>query len=96
MERSRGYPVGRYQDRTLLAGQVEYRRGIYRKLGGVVFGGVAEVAPTLHDFTSSDLLPSVGIGIRYMVSEIHRLNLRADLAQGRDETTLYVSVGEAF
>ena len=92
----RGYSVGRYQDRTLLAGQVEYRRGIYKKLGGVVFGGVAQVGKNLHNFNSSDWLPGGGVGLRYLVSEVNKLNLRVDLAQGRDETTLYISVGEAF
>ena len=92
----RGYAVGRYQDRTLLAGQVEYRRGIYKKFGGVVFGGVAQVGRNLHDFDSSSWLPAAGAGLRYMVSKVHKLNFRVDLARGRDETTLYVSVGEAF
>jgi hypothetical protein len=92
----RGYTVGRYQDRTLLAGQVEYRRGLYKKFGGVVFGGIAQVGKTLHDFNSSSWLPAAGAGLRYMVSEVHKLNFRVDLARGRDETALYVSVGEAF
>ncbi len=92
----RGYTVGRYQDRTLLAGQVEYRRGLYKKFGGVVFGGIAQVGKNLHDFNSSSWLPAAGAGLRYMVSEVHKLNFRVDLARGRDETALYVSVGEAF
>jgi hypothetical protein len=92
----RGYSVGRYQDRTLLAGQVEYRRGLYKKFGGVVFGGIAQVGQNLHEFDSSSWLPAAGVGIRYVVSEVHKLNLRVDLARGRDETALYVSVGEAF
>ena len=92
----RGYAVGRYQDRTLLSGQVEYRRVLYKKFGGVVFGGVAQVGKNLHDFNSSDWLPGGGAGLRYLVSEIHKINMRVDLARGRDETALYVSVGEAF
>lgn len=92
----RGYAVGRYQARTLLAGQVEYRRLLYKKFGGVVFGGVAQVGQNLDDFNSSNWLPGVGAGLRYLVSEIHKINLRVDLARGRDETSLYVSVGEAF
>ncbi len=92
----RGYSVGRYQDRTLLSGQVEYRRNLYKKFGGVVFGGVAQVGRNLHDFNSSSWLPGVGAGLRYTVSEVHKLNLRLDVARGRDESALYVSVGEAF
>ena len=92
----RGYGVGRYQDRTLLSGQVEYRRGLYKKFGGVVFGGVAQVAEDFHDFNGSDWLPGVGVGLRYLVSEDNKLNLRLDVARGRDETTVYMSVGEAF
>lgn len=92
----RGYSVGRFQDRTSLSGQVEYRRGLYKKFGGVVFGGVAQVARNLHEFHSSDWLPGVGVGLRYLVSEVNKLNLRLDVARGRDETTVYMSVGEAF
>lgn len=92
----RGYTPGRYQDRTLLAGQVEYRRSLHRKFGVALFGGLAQVGRNLHAFHLSGWLPGAGAGLRYMVSEVHKINLRADVARGRDETTLYISVGEAF
>lgn len=61
-----------------------------------MFGGVAQVERNLRNYNSSGWLPGAGAGLRYMVSEVHRLNLRVDVARGRDETTVYVSVGEAF
>ncbi|MCP4902860.1 MAG: hypothetical protein GY906_38350 [bacterium] len=37
--------------------------------------------------------PSVGIGLRFMLSEKNRLNLSVDYAVGRDSDALYFYVG---
>jgi hypothetical protein len=99
----RGYEVGRFFDRAMLATQAEYRfslserLGFFGKFGFVAFAGVGEVAPSFGDFNSDDLLPSAGLGIRFLVAKENRINFRIDYAWGRAGSRgLYVGVGEAF
>ena len=92
----RGYPVGRYYDDAMYAAQVEYRAPLWRRLGAVVFGGVGSVAGSFGDLGSSDTLPAGGVGLRLLASQEQKLNLSLDLAYGRDESALYMYIGEAF
>ncbi len=41
-------------------------------------------------------LPSIGVGLRWVVAPQNDISLRFDIARGRDETIWYVGVGEAF
>jgi hypothetical protein len=92
----RGYPAGRYIDKDMLAAQVEYRRILFWRLGAVAFGGLGEVGPSWGEFNYTNLLPSVGGGARFNLSTKYHVNLRADIAQGRDEHTFSMGLGEAF
>lgn len=79
----RGYVGGRYRDETMLAGQLGYRWRFYKRFGGVVFGGVGQVGESLGDYNTDDLLPSGGVGLRFLLSEENRLNLSVDYAKRR-------------
>jgi outer membrane protein assembly factor BamA len=92
----RGYEYGQYQDKTLLAAQAEYRLRLTKRFGVVGFAGVGAVAPSLSDYSSDDLLPSVGAGLRYVLAEKNQISMRLDFAYGRDGGKLYFTVGEAF
>lgn len=92
----RGYPVGRYYDDALYALQLEYRAPLWKRLGAVVFAGVGSVASSLDRLDSAKSLSSTGVGLRYLASPAQRLNVSIDFAVGRDESTLYVYIGEAF
>jgi len=92
----RGYPAGRYIDRKMLATQAEYRLSLPKRLGIVGFAGLGEVGPTFGSFDYSNLLPSIGAGVRFKLSTKYHVNLRADIAQGRDQHTFSMGLGEAF
>lgn len=92
----RGYPVGRYYDDAMYAAQVEYRLPLWWRFGAVIFGGVGSVAGSFSDLGSSDTLPAAGVGLRFLASQEQKLNLSLDLAYGRDESTIYMYIGEAF
>jgi outer membrane protein assembly factor BamA len=92
----RGYTTGRYRDRSQLTAQIEYRRPMAGRWGWAAFAGVGTVAPTFSEMSSRDLLPSIGVGVRFSASKTQRVNLRVDLARGADESTLHISLGEAF
>ena len=92
----RGYETGRYRDRTMFAAQAEYRFPLAGRFGGVVFGGTGKVAPSFGDMGDQPDLPSIGFGLRWLAAEKARVNLSVDVARGRDSTSLYVYVKEAF
>jgi outer membrane protein assembly factor BamA len=96
----RGYTAGRYFTRYVLATQLEYRLVLPKRFGLVAFGGVGGVIPAgsqlLQRVQSSHFLPSGGGGLRFELSKKYHVNLRADIAQGRDGHTFSMGVGEAF
>jgi outer membrane protein assembly factor BamA len=93
----RGYTAGRYQDQSLIAAQAEWRVQFGSRWGGVVFGGVGQVAPNFSDMNSNNLLPGAGVGVRWMAAPQNKVNIRADVAWGDGEDALfYLSIGEAF
>lgn len=92
----RGYETGRYRDRATWAMQGEVRQHLFGKFGTVVFGGVGGIGSSFEELGHSDVLPSVGAGLRYQASKSNNINVRLDLAFGRDGHALYFSIGEAF
>lgn len=92
----RGYVAGRYIDRDMAAAQMEYRLSMPKRLGVVLFAGVGEVGPAFGEFNYSNQLPSIGVGPRFQLSTKYHVNLRADFAQGKNERTFSMGLGEAF
>lgn len=62
----------------------------------VAFAGIGQVAPSLKELTSDNLLPSAGLGLRFRASEEERVNLSIDFAVGKDSDAWYFRIGEAF
>ena len=93
----RGYEAGRYLDRYMVATQLEYRLVLPKRFGAVAFGGIGGIGPGGRElFRSSALLPAGGAGLRFMLSKSHHVNLRADLAVGKNEHTFSLGISEAF
>lgn len=92
----RGYESGRYRDRMHLASEVEYRRHLWKRISGAVFGGVGEVVEQLGDVNTSDLLWNGGAGVRFRLTKDNPLHYRIDLAVGQDGWEYYFSIGEEF
>ncbi len=92
----RGYTVGRFQDDQMFAIQGEYRLEFTERIGAVAFAGVGGVMPSLNAIAFDDLLPSGGVGFRYVLAEKNHIALRVDAAWGREGSQFYLTVGEAF
>jgi hypothetical protein len=92
----RGYTAGRYIDKKMLATQVEYRRDLRWRMGVAVFGGMGEVAPSFSKFDLENILPSGGVGPRFLLSSKYHVNLRADFAWGKNGNTFSMGLGESF
>ncbi|HEY7293068.1 MAG TPA: BamA/TamA family outer membrane protein [Vicinamibacterales bacterium] len=92
----RGYVVGQYRDRGLVAAQAEYRAEIWRFIGGTAFVGAGETVPAFDKLTWNQVLPGAGVGLRVTVANRNHVNIRADYAWGKNSHAFYVGVGEAF
>ena len=93
----RGYTAGRYLDRYMYATQLEYRLTLPKRFGVAAFGGIGEVIPgSSQVLRARNLLPAGGGGARFQLSKDYRVNLRADVARGKDNWTWSMGVGEAF
>ncbi len=93
----RGYAAGRYIDRYMMATQLEYRLVLPWRLGLVGFGGIGGVAPSGRElFRTNNFLPAGGGGLRFLLSKLYHVNLRADIAAGKNGHTFSMGLGEAF
>ncbi|MGR5431092.1 BamA/TamA family outer membrane protein [Vibrio astriarenae] len=89
----RGYIKGRYRDDHMMMGQMEYRLPIVQRLGMVFWGAAGSVAPSVSKL-SDDILTSYGTGFRFRIKD--KINLRADVGFGQNETAFYLNVNEVF
>jgi len=92
----RGYQAGRYRDRLMYAVQSEYRKTLGQRWGVVLFAGAGEVAKNWDSFSADNILPAGGTGIRFNLSKTRRINMRADIAYGKNGWSWNFSLGEAF
>lgn len=92
----RGYSNGKYRNDQLYAVQAEYRWRFYKKFGMVGFAGVASSVENFGDVFSSELLPGVGVGLRYLMIKKERINVGIDVAKGKDDWSLTFRIGESF
>ncbi len=92
----RGYEVGQYIDRVMLAAQAEYRLELPYRLGATAFFGAGEVARRWADLRSDALKPGGGVGLRFRLTKQNHINLRVDYAWGINSKGLYLGVSEAF
>jgi hypothetical protein len=92
----RGYVATRFLDNALAAAELEFRQSLPKRFGFVLFGGVSAVADDFGAFSSDDLKPNAGVGLRWMASTKYGVNLSVDYGIGEDSQAWYFSVGESF
>jgi outer membrane protein assembly factor BamA len=93
----RGYYGGRYRDRNMVLVQAEFRRRLFWRLGGVLFGGLGDVYNKSSDLDLSSPKYSYGAGMRFALNRKEQLNIRIDYGFGqRQNDGLYIQLGEAF
>ena len=81
----------------MIATQVEYRVSLPKSFGLAAFGGIGEVVPGGKEiFRINNFLPSIGGRSRFQLIAKYHVNLRADVARGKDSWTWSMGVGEAF
>jgi hypothetical protein len=99
-EMMRGYYNGRFRDRNMIAGQTELRYRMTDRFGIVGFLGTGEVFN--KDFSTNQLKPNYGGGLRYFFDVQKGLSVRVDYGVGEKrpgesrQSGVYVGLGEAF
>jgi outer membrane protein assembly factor BamA len=93
-ERMRGYYEGRYRDKNVISGQLEYRQKLSWRHGIVGWVGAGTMAPSFHELDNGRWLPSAGVGYRFEFKP--RMNVRLDYGIGKGSSGFYFQVGEAF
>jgi len=95
----RGYYTGRYRDKNYIAAQAEYRFlpfGFSKRLGAGAFIASGVVAPAINKFSINNILPSGGVGLRYLIFPKKDIFLRFDVGFTREGPAFYIFSGEAF
>ncbi|MBC7933970.1 MAG: BamA/TamA family outer membrane protein [Rhizobacter sp.] len=95
----RGYYYGRYRDKNYIAAQAEYRFLPFpfsKRIGAAAFVSAGSVAPAIRDFSAKNILPSAGIGLRYLVFPKKDIFLRFDVGFTKEGPAFYIYTGEAF
>jgi outer membrane protein assembly factor BamA len=95
-KRMRGYFEGKYRDNNLLIVQGEYRFPLYKRFGGVAFGGLGQVSDKFENIASSPIRYNFGAGLRFTLDVAQHINIRADYGIGYKSSGFYLTVGEAF
>lgn len=60
------------------------------------FVGVASAVETIAEIPKDQLLPSIGLGFRYLLIEKERINIGVDFAVGKCDWGIYFRIGESF
>ena len=92
----RGYAYGRYRDNLFMSVQAELRWYFWWKLGMVAFTGIGTTTSGLDQLGKGSVLPSYGVGLRFLAFEAQRLVVRVDYGRGDEDGQIYFSVSEAF
>ncbi len=97
----RGYYLGRYRDKNMIASQVEYRflplpLGFSKRFGAAVFGSAGTVFNNFSNLTPRNIVWSGGAGLRFLLFPQRDIFTRFDVAFTREGHGFYLFIGEAF
>ncbi len=92
----RGFAATDYLGMQSASTQVEARWKFSKRWGLVGFAGVGSIDDSFSGVQDNNSIPSYGFGVRFMVLQSKRVNMRVDFARSDDSDAVYLSVGEAF
>jgi outer membrane translocation and assembly module TamA len=96
----RGADWNKYRGSSVYQAEVEYRHKFSTLWSGVAFAGAAVVRNEDRQFANSvksEVIPSAGIGVRYLLNAKERFTVGVDAAVSKmGNTSFYIRFGEAF
>jgi hypothetical protein len=93
----RGYYTGYYRYKNLYAFQAEYRANVWKRIGFTVWAGAALTPEKWYTFFDHSIKPNAGIGLRLMLNQKDKLNVRVDQGFGKQgQNGFYLDIAEAY
>ena len=92
----RGLYKGRYTDQNMFAIQTELRQFLFWRLGVAGFVAAGQVSKHVDNFGLNDFHYAYGMGLRLVLQEKEKLNLRVDFGFSEKNAGVYVILKEAF
>jgi hypothetical protein len=92
----RGFPATDYLGKLSGSAQIELRWKFWKRWGLVGFAGGGGVDQSLNKEDDGEVVPSYGVGLRFMLLKSKRINFRLDYGRSDEGDAVYFSVGEAF
>ncbi|WP_316636102.1 BamA/TamA family outer membrane protein [uncultured Flavobacterium sp.] len=89
----RGIPAGRYQGKTSLVTEVEFRWDLYRRWSLMGYAGGANAFNDWSKAFDKPLEYSYGTGFRYLLARKFKLRMGVDVAKGPEDWAYYVVFG---
>ena len=94
----RGYYEGRYRDRHMWSGELEWRFPIVWRIRGVIYGSIGDVGYDVTDWGFDTIKWGVGAGIRFVMNPKEMTTIRFDygLGKSKDDRGAYFGTNEVF
>jgi len=92
----RGFPVEVYWSRASAAAVAEWRWNFAGRWGMIAFAGAGSTGRGITNLSRDNLVPSYGVGIRFMMAKDYGVNIGIDYGRSNDRDAFYFRVGEAF
>jgi hypothetical protein len=93
----RGTILGRYRDKIYYTVQAEYRMPeLIWRFGLILMAGFGDVAPSLSKIEILTVKPTYGLGIRFRIDELQKVEVRMDVAFGKGSNGIYFGINQAF
>jgi hypothetical protein len=89
----RGVPAGRYQGKTSLIFETEFRWDLYRRWSLMGYGGVASAFNEWDKAFAKPVVYSYGSGFRYLLARKFKLRMGVDVAKGPEDWAYYIVFG---
>jgi hypothetical protein len=77
-------------------GQIEARWKLSHRWGMAAFAGSGQIEETFAGLDDGEWVSSFGLGLRFMIQQEKRINLRLDYGRSADSDGISFFVGEAF
>jgi hypothetical protein len=89
----RGIPAARYQGKTSVVTEAEFRWDVYRRWSVMAYGGLASAFDDWDKAFSKPVVYSYGSGFRYLLARKFKLRMGVDIARGPEDWAYYIVFG---
>ena len=89
----RGVPTARYQGRTSLVTEAEFRWDLYRRWSLMAYGGLASAFDDWDQAYAKPVVYNYGTGFRYLLARKFKLRMGVDVAKGPEQWAYYIVFG---